>query len=403
MGASNFGISIPANPATSTILDEYSVALTALLEAIAATAAQRDEEGGTALHERTLIRQSGLLLLTIPKIYGGAGGNLNDALHMARRIAAVDSSLAHLFAFHHFQLATLRFYAPETQWGPLFADTAAHGWFWGNALNPLDTRTVLTRHNGEFLINGEKSFCSGATDSDMLVVSALLDGVLKVTAIPTGRSGITVHDDWDNMGQRQTDSGSVSFTNVKVSESEFLQSPGPLGSPFASLRSTVGQLILTNVYLGVAQGALDEARRYVRESVRPWLTSGVKRVEDDPYVLRNFGELWTEVAAARALTDEAQLKLQKALDLGDRVTPEIRGDVAVAVSTAKVISSRAGLNVSSRIFDVMGARATTRKLRSDRFWRNVRTHTLHDPVDYKLRELGVWFLTDEIPKPSFYS
>jgi alkylation response protein AidB-like acyl-CoA dehydrogenase len=403
MGASNFGISTHADRATSTVLESHSVVLAALLEAIASTAAQRDAAGGTALHERTLIRQSGLLLLSIPKAYGGAGGNLNDALHVARRIATLDSSLAHLFAFHHFQLATLRFYAPETQWGPLFADTAAHGWFWGNALNPLDQRTVLARHADHFVINGEKSFCSGATDSDMLVVSALLDGVLKVAAIPTGRSGITVQDDWDNMGQRQTDSGSVSFANVKVSASEFLQSPGPLGSPFASLRSTVGQLILTNVYLGVAQGALDEARRYVLASVRPWLSSGVNRVEEDPYVLRNFGELWSEVAAARALTDEAQRKLQEALDLGDRVTPEVRGEVAVSVSTAKVVSSRAGLNVSSRIFEVMGARATAGKLRSDRFWRNVRTHTLHDPIDYKLRELGVWFLTGEIPKPSFYS
>jgi alkylation response protein AidB-like acyl-CoA dehydrogenase len=51
----------------------------------------------------------------------------------------------------------------------------------------------------------------------------------------------------------------------------------------------------------------------------------------------------------------------------------------------------------------MGARATTGSARLDRFWRNVRTHTLHDPVDYKIRELGEWALNRKIPNPSFYS
>jgi alkylation response protein AidB-like acyl-CoA dehydrogenase len=51
----------------------------------------------------------------------------------------------------------------------------------------------------------------------------------------------------------------------------------------------------------------------------------------------------------------------------------------------------------------MGARSTARKLGFDRFWRNLRTHTLHDPVDYKLRELGAWALNGELPTPSFYS
>jgi hypothetical protein len=32
-----------------------------------------------------------------------------------------------------------------------------------------------------------------------------------------------------------------------------------------------------------------------------------------------------------------------------------------------------------------------------------RTHTLHDPVDYKLRDIGVWALLDQVPTPTFYS
>jgi alkylation response protein AidB-like acyl-CoA dehydrogenase len=55
------------------------------------------------------------------------------------------------------------------------------------------------------------------------------------------------------------------------------------------------------------------------------------------------------------------------------------------------------------MFEVTGARSTTAALRLDRFWRNVRVHTLHDQIDYKVRELGDWALNGRVPKASFYS
>ena len=47
--------------------------------------------------------------------------------------------------------------------------------------------------------------------------------------------------------------------------------------------------------------------------------------------------------------------------------------------------------------------ATKRDYGFDRFWRNARTHTLHDPLDYKLRDLGRWVLRGEYPLPTSYS
>jgi len=46
----------------------------------------------------------------------------------------------------------------------------------------------------------------------------------------------------------------------------------------------------------------------------------------------------------------------------------------------------------SRLFEVTGARSTHASLRLDRHWRNLRTQSLHDPVDYRIRELGEWAL-----------
>ena len=75
----------------------------------------------------------------------------------------------------------------------------------------------------------------------------------------------------------------------------------------------------------------------------------------------------------------------------------------MAIATAKVAAIRTGLDICSRLFDVTGARATHASLRLDRYWRNLRTQSLHDPVDYKLHELGEWALNQTRPTPSFYS
>jgi alkylation response protein AidB-like acyl-CoA dehydrogenase len=377
--------------------------LDGLLADFEATAAVRDQAGGTARRERDLIRQSGLLALSIPLDLGGAGGALSDVLTVTRKMAATDSALAHLFAFHHFQLATLRFYAPRRQWAPLLEETAARRWFWGNALNPLDKSTRITPgpETGEFRLNGTKTFCSGASDSDMLVVSAIRSDKpgLTVAAIPTSRDGILVLDDWDAIGQRQTDSGRVSFKDVAVLDEEILREPGPLGSTFATLRSSLGQLILTEIYLGLAEGALAHAVAHVDAAGPAWIAAGVATVGEDALVLKNFGEYWVQTAGAAALTEKAQSQFQAAFNQGDALTEAERGEVAIAVATAKVAAARAALDVSSRMFEVLGARATAAKLRFDRFWRNARTHTLHDPRRLKIQYIGDHALNDQ-PPPS---
>ena len=87
----------------------------------------------------------------------------------------------------------------------------------------------------------------------------------------------------------------------------------------------------------------------------------------------------------------------------DALTEAERGEVALAVATAKVAATEIGFSICTRMFDVAGARATHGALRLDRHWRNLRTHTLHDPLAYKLREIGEWTLTQRYPTPSFYS
>ena len=371
----------------------------------AITAAERDVAGGTPFEQREAVRQSGLLKLLIPKELGGLGGNWADIYRIIRIIARADSSLAQVFAFQFLMLASIRLYATTDQWECLWRETAIYNLWWGNALNPLDTRTIATPQGDHFLFNGQKSFCSGAIDSDRLIVSALEEGTGRflVAAVPTPRAGIKLNNDWDNMGQRQTDSGSAEFTNLRVEPHELLMNPGPLSSPFSSLRSLIAQLIFTNIYQGIAEGALAEAVKYTQNSSRVWSGSLADNVQQDPYILLHYGEFWASLDASGLLADHAANLLDQAWAQDLSLSEEQRGKAALAVFSAKVNITKSGLDVTSRIFEVAGARATTARLRLDRYWRNLRVYTLHDPVDYKLKDLGDWALNGNYPTPSFYS
>ena len=396
----------PPSPARTTVPASTPLEIaTELAVSFAATAAERDLRGGTPKAERDALRRSGLLRLMIPEAYGGLGANWRETLDIVRVFAAVDSSIAHVFAFQHLMLATVRLFSRPSQWEPWFEKTAQGQWFWGNALNPLDERTVCTSHEGWHEFNGLKSFCSGAPDSEMLIVSAVQPGRpgIVVAAVPSARKGIRVMADWDNMGQRQTDSGSLAFEKLRVEQHEILDDPGPLSTPFSCLRPLIAQLSLTHVYLGIAEGAFAEARHYTLREARPWHRAGVAHTDQDPYILERYGEFWIGLEGVRALAARAAEKLDAAWLKGDTLTAEERAEVAVAIAAARVSATRVGLDICTRMFDVAGARATHAGLALDRYWRNLRTQSLHDPVDYKTRELGEWALTGRAPVPTFYS
>jgi alkylation response protein AidB-like acyl-CoA dehydrogenase len=376
-----------------------------LAATFAVTAAERDRQGGTPKAERDALRASGLLSLSIPVEYGGLGASWRETLDTVRTLGRADSSLGHVFGFHHLMLATVRLFGTPAQWGAWFEQTARHQWFWGNALNPLDERAVSRSQHDWREFSGQKSFCSGALDSEMLIASArdAGDGKLLIAAIPTARSGITVAHDWDNIGQRQTDSGTVTLEKVRVENHEILSDPGPLSTPFSCLRPLLAQLILTNIYLSIGESAFNDARHYTLHEARPWHTANVSTTGEDPYILGQYGEFWVGLESARVLTERAAERFDAAWQRAAALNEAERGEVALAVATAKVAATEIGLSICTRMFDVAGARATHGALRLDRHWRNLRTHTLHDPLAYKLREIGEWALKQQYPTPSFYS
>ncbi|WP_288455337.1 acyl-CoA dehydrogenase family protein [uncultured Acinetobacter sp.] len=375
-----------------------------LAKQFAQTAAERDKAGGNPKFERDLIRKSGLLSLAIPQQYGGQGADWKTIFQTVQTIAQVDSSLAHVYAFHHLLIATVQLFAQPEQYQQWFEQTVQQHLFWGNTLNPLDKRTTVQHvSENEFIFHGDKSFCSGSIDSDILLCSGFNDAdQLLIAVIPTQREGVSFLGDWNNMGQRQTDSGTSHFEQVKVYKDELLLNPGPLSTPYSSLRPLIAQLIFVHLFLGVAEGAFEVARQSI-QTQKAWSKSLAEQAIHDPYIQKHFADFYVQLQSVRLLTEQAVDALQAAWNIGEDLTEQQRGQVSIAIATAKIAATNSSLFVTQNIFQVLGARATTAQLNLDRFWRNVRTQTLHDPIDYKYQEVGEWVLTGKVPNPSFYS
>jgi len=167
-------------------------------------------------------------------------------------------------------------------------------------------------------------------------------------------------------------------------------------------------LVFSNFYIGIALGSLDFAVKYTAKHTRAWPYGGDNKdkASDEFYILERYGNFKAHLRAAEALADKAGLVIAQIYNTRSEtraLSARERGEAAEWVASVKVVATDTGLRVTSGIFEVTGARATSTKVGLDRFFRDIRTHSLHDPVSYKNRELGRFTLLDEVPEPTWYT
>jgi alkylation response protein AidB-like acyl-CoA dehydrogenase len=124
----------------------------------------------------------------------------------------------------------------------------------------------------------------------------------------------------------------VEFEPVAIAQEDVLVGPGAKQTSRMTLRPLVSQLIMANLYPGIAIGAYDEARQYTREQARPWSGSGVARAVHDPIVQHRDGELKLHVRAAEGVSDAAARQLEAALQRGSALEASERGELAIAIA-----------------------------------------------------------------------
>jgi alkylation response protein AidB-like acyl-CoA dehydrogenase len=381
----------------------------ALAETFTAEAAARDAEGAAPFDQVEALRATGLLPALVSREFGGGGLDWHAVLRALRPVIRADAGLGHVFGYHFVNSWRIQLNENQSVIDELFRGLAANHWFWGGAGNPRDAGLELTpTEAGGFTVSGRKFFATGAQVSDLITASGTRvdTGEKLAIVIDAKQPGVVHNSDWDNIGQRLSASGSVTFDGAAVPASHILGPSEQAGAgyrPRASLSILVFQLVMNHLHVGIAEGALAEAAEYTRTKTRPWATSGVDAATDDPYIRQTIGELTAQTRAADALAWSATDAFVDALNRGWSLSDEQRGTTAIEIAAGKVFTTRTALEVSSKAFELTGARATSTREAFDRFWRNARTITLHDPVAYKAQEVGDFALTGTLPEPSPYS
>ncbi|KAJ5143054.1 Acyl-CoA dehydrogenase N-terminal [Penicillium bovifimosum] len=388
-------------------------------EVLAKDAAQRDQENKSPRAEVALLKHSGLTKLLGPQKYGGGGQPWSVGYKAIREVAKADGSIGMLLGYHLLWSTIANVVGTPEQADRTHQLIISNNYFVGGAVNPRDSDLKITLDGEHLVFNGSKFFNTGGVVSDLTVLEGVVDGTQDhiFALVETRQPGIQFAHNWHNIGLRLTESGGVKIENVRAPWSDALGWDVATKKPrddtlkivFPTLLLPTIQLVFSNFYLGIALGALEFASKYTTTATRPWPFGGENKesATDEFYILERYGNFFAHLRATEALADRAgdqlsglytQYQTQKS-----NLTAQERGDVAEWVASVKVVATDVGLRVTSGIFEVTGSRATASKVGLDRFWRDIRVHTLHDPVAYKNRELGRYVLLGEIPEPSWYT
>ncbi|SHN76101.1 SfnB family sulfur acquisition oxidoreductase [Cryptosporangium aurantiacum] len=377
-----------------------------LARTFAAGAADRDRTRrlpGTELDE---LSRSGLLGIAVPARFGGAEVPATTLATVFAILAAADASIAQIPHSHFVFLDALRRTGSEAQQERFFAEALAGARF-ANAQSERGGRTITDdattlspREDGTYVLDGVKYYSTGALFADWLVVRAVRAGVPVPDGAPVPKAlvylrretpGVAVDDDWDGMGQRTTASGTVRLEGAVVDEDAVVAYNALFEGP--TTYGARAQLLHAALDVGLARGALAAGTEQAGRA-RPWFEAGVDRAADDPLLIQRAGELEIAVRAAEALLREAGA----AIDAAEAaLTAETAAAASIATAVAKVAASRASVDVASALFELGGTRAASDSLNLSRFWRDARTHTLHDPERWKVQHIGRWTLSRTPP------
>ena len=371
---------------------------------IAAGAADRDRAGVVPAEELATLDRSGLLGITIPSLYGGSGLELTALAEVVRTIAAADPAIAQVPQAHFLFVDALRVFGTDVQHRRLFSDVLA-GARLGNAVaergtkHARDLQTRLVRDGvGDLRLSGRKYYCTGALTARWIAVTALDERDRLVVAF-VGRDddGVNVLDDWDTIGQRATVSGTTELDQVLVEPALVLPYWQAFEGP--QLLGARAQLVHAAIEVGIAAGALRDAREFVCSRARPFheaVEGGwAEKASDDPNTLLRYGRLATQVQAAEELLRWSARELTQIGVHTNDVQAAVRGSLAVA--KAKAFGSETAVQVASELFALSGASAADARHALDRHWRNARTHSIHDPVDWKYHHIAAYELNGTLP------
>jgi alkylation response protein AidB-like acyl-CoA dehydrogenase len=329
------------------------------------------------------LREAGLLTLTVPRELGGHGYWRDDRFLpfyvVLEAIAAGAASTAQLLQVHSHASGIVGYLGNAEQRGRILGDVTARGALIASCGSEADPQRItsgkyeseLRSVAGGFRLTGVKHFGSLAPVADYYLVYVLAPGTQRqadgctTAIIPKDTPGVTLKNTWDTMGMRATISWSLSFDDVWVPFENVLGEPGD----WVQHDPRTFTLGYVANHIGTAQGVFEFVRQYLRD--RPFL------MQDDVNAY-TLGEMDAALQASRTSMWYAAWLWEQ----GQYEAAEL------ASMRALHTSKQTALMVTTKAFDVCGARSAFKSLPIERAFRDVRTFTLHFRESQVLRMLA---------------
>jgi butyryl-CoA dehydrogenase len=315
--------------------------------------------------------QMGLMGMTVPQKYGGAGidrVSYTIALEEISRICGstgltveAHNSLGIGHIYEHGTEEQRKKYLPKLCSGQGFAAWALTEPNSGSDAAGVQTTAVLEKN--EWVINGNKQFITSGDIADVTVVMCKTDkekGAKGISAILVEKDtkGFKVGQLEDKLGIRGSHTAELIFENCRVPKENLIgiKDMGFIGAMNILDR---GRTAIGAMSVGIAQAALEDSLDYAKQ--RQQFGRPICKFQAIQWMLADMA---TEIEAARLLVYRAAF-LE---DQGIRFTKE--------ASMAKLFASEMAMRATNKAIQIFGGYGYTREYPVERYFRDIKLCTI---------------------------
>ncbi|MHA2799577.1 acyl-CoA dehydrogenase family protein [Vibrio harveyi] len=348
-------------------------------ERLAPMAAEWDEK---QIFPKDILREAGelgFLSLYTPEEQGGLGLSRLDASIIFEQLSMGCTSTTAFMTIHNMVTWMVASFATD-EVKDTFCPKLITGDFLGSycltepnaGSDAASLTTSATKQGDNYILNGGKTFISGAGDTDVLVVMARTGdaGAKGVSAfvVPADANGVSYGRKEPKMGWNSQPTRAVTFDSVSIPASHLLGEEGQ-GFVFAMKGLDGGRINIATCSVGTAQQALNQAAKYMQE--RKQFGKSLAQFQALQFKLADMA---TELVAARQLVRYAARKL-------DRSDP----DATTYCAMAKRFATDVGFQVCDQALQLYGGYGYIKEYPMERYFRDVRVHQILEGTNEIMR------------------
>ncbi|ENV48520.1 hypothetical protein P255_00022 [Acinetobacter brisouii CIP 110357] len=383
--------------------DELAQHFRPVFAKIQAGTLQREQQRILPYEQLQWLKDSGFTRLRLLKAFGGFDATISELFALLVELAQADSNLPQALRVHFgFTEDVLISQDPafKARWLKRIAagETIGSAWSEGGKESRDQFQTHIYRDpQGRLRLKGQKYYTTGSLYADWIEVGIQdLTGESASVLVPRNSEGVEVLDDWNGFGQKLTASGTAIFNDVLIDPSEILVD----GTRF-KYSAAYYQLVQLAIITGLGRAASYELSRAVEQRSRNYTHANSQFVRDDPQILQVVGQVRGAAYSAGAIIEKVAQSLQRtylAALQGNAEYEEQQNALAeLETAQSQTVITQLILNASTVLFDALGASASDQRYALDRFWRNVRTLSSHNPRVFKDRIVGDFSVNGTLP------